>query len=53
MGNDNRALGVERWREYRVTRSCESVMDERRGEVDTMILGSTGLVLILEDPSEG
>jgi hypothetical protein len=53
MGNDNRALGVERWREYRVTHSCESVRDERHSEVGTVLSGSAGPVPILEDPSEG
>jgi hypothetical protein len=53
MGNDNRALGVERWREYRVTHSCESVRDERRSEVGIVLLGSAGPVPILEDLGEG
>jgi hypothetical protein len=53
MGNDNHALGVERWQEYRVTHSCESVRDERRSEVGTVLSGSAELVPILEDPSEG
>jgi hypothetical protein len=53
MGNDNRTLGVERWREYGVTRSCESVRDERRSEVGTVLSSSAGPVSILEDPSEG
>jgi hypothetical protein len=53
MGNENRALGVERWQEYRVTRSCEFVRDEQRSEVGTVLSSSVGLVPILEDPSEG
>jgi hypothetical protein len=53
MGNDNRAQGVERWREYRVTHSYESVRDERHSEVGTVLSGSAGPVPILEDPSEG
>jgi hypothetical protein len=53
MGNDNRVLGVERWREYRVTHSCEFVRDERHSEVGTMLSGSAGPVPIMEDLSEG
>jgi hypothetical protein len=53
MGNDNRTLGVERWREYRVTHSYESVRDERHNKVGTVLLGSVGPVLVMEDPSEG
>jgi hypothetical protein len=53
MGNKNRALGVERWREYRVTRFCESVMDDRRSVVGAVLSGSAGPVPVLEDPSEG
>jgi hypothetical protein len=53
MGNDNHALGVERWREYRVTHFCESVMDERRSVVGTMLSGSAGPVPVLEDLGEG
>jgi hypothetical protein len=53
MGNDNRTLGVERWREYHVTHFCESVMDERRSKVGTVLSGNVGLAPVLEDPSEG
>jgi hypothetical protein len=53
MGNDNRALGVERWWEYRVTHSYESVRDERRSEVGTVLSGSSRPVPILEDLGEG
>jgi hypothetical protein len=53
MENDNRTLRVERWREYRVTHFCESVRDERRSEVGTVLSGSAGPVPVLEDPSEG
>jgi hypothetical protein len=53
MGNANRALGVERWREYRVTHFCEFVMDDQRSVVGTVLSGNAGPVPILEDPSEG
>jgi hypothetical protein len=53
MGNDNHALGVERWREYHVTHFYESIMDERRSVVGTMLSGSAGPVPILEDLGEG
>jgi hypothetical protein len=35
------------------THSYESVKDEQRSEVGTVLSGSTGPVPILEDPSEG
>jgi hypothetical protein len=35
------------------THSCESIRDERRIEVGTVLSGSAGPVHILEDPSEG
>jgi hypothetical protein len=53
MGNDNRTLGVEIWREYHVTHSCESIKDERCSKVGIVLSSSAGLVPILEDPSEG
>jgi hypothetical protein len=53
MGNDNRALRVERWREYRVTHSCESVRDERHNEVGNVLSASAGPAPVMEDPSEG
>jgi hypothetical protein len=53
MGNDNHALGVERWQEYRVAHSYESVRDKRHSEVGTVLLGSARPIPILEDPSEG
>jgi hypothetical protein len=53
MGNDNRALGMERWREYRVTHSCESVRDELCSRVDNVLSDSAEPVPVLEDPSEG
>jgi hypothetical protein len=53
MGNNNRTLGVERWREYHVTHSRESVRDERCSGVGTVLLDSAGLIPFLEDPSEG
>jgi hypothetical protein len=54
VGNDNHALEVERWREYRVTHSYESVRDERHNEVGTVLSGSARPVPVMEeDPSEG
>jgi hypothetical protein len=37
MGNDNRALGVERWREYHVTHFYESIKDDQRNVVGTVL----------------
>jgi hypothetical protein len=49
MGNDNCALGVERWREYHVTHFC----DEQHSVVGTVLSDSAGSVPVLEDLGEG
>jgi hypothetical protein len=53
MGNDNRALGVERWREHRVHAPVNPSRMNDAVKVGTMLSSSTGPVPILEDPSEG
>jgi hypothetical protein len=53
MGNDNHALGVERWPDYRVTHFCEFVLDEQRCVVGIVLSGSARPVPVLGDLGEG